>query len=156
MVFTCNYWLSTAVMRIYLESIRRIEQYTGQSITFYQVDILDSTAITNVFVSHPNIYAVFHFAGLKVASESIKHPLRYYEVNTMGTLNLLQCMDSANVKRIVFSSSSTVYGSASGSIVTETNVTSPINPYGSSKLASERIMQDLCRSDPVWQIILLR
>ncbi|RKP27321.1 UDP-glucose 4-epimerase [Syncephalis pseudoplumigaleata] len=138
------------------ESLRRIEQQTGRAITFYEADILDAAALAGIFASHPDIYAVFHFAGLKVASESIRDPLRYYEVNTGGTLALLRCMDAANIKRILFSSSSTVYGSAAGPVVAETSATAPINPYGGSKLASEHIIQDLCRADPAWQAMLLR
>ncbi|KAI9596929.1 UDP-galactose 4-epimerase [Syncephalis fuscata] len=138
------------------ESLRRIKQYTGCPITFYKIDILDRLAMNNVFAQHPDIYAVLHFAGLKSVSESMHNPLQYYEVNIMGTLILLQCMDAANIKRIIFSSTATVYGPASKSIVAETDAVAPISPYGNSKLSSEHLIQELCRSDSAWQAILLR
>lgn len=94
-----------------LESLRRVEELTGQPVVFIRGDLLDATAIADVLNGDP-VDAVIHFAGLKAVGESVTNPLRYYKNNVIGTLNLLESMEQAGVRRLVFSSSATVYGSS--------------------------------------------
>ncbi|RKP07410.1 UDP-glucose 4-epimerase [Thamnocephalis sphaerospora] len=138
------------------ESLRRVEHITGRPLHFYEVDILDRPALEEVFAAHPRIYAVIHFAGLKAVGESASMPLRYYEVNVVGAQVLLQCMDAAGVKRLVFSSSAVVYGLPETSPVPETAATNPTNPYGRTKLFIEHIIRDHCAADRNWQAVMLR
>ena len=93
------------------ESLRRVEQITGKSVDFREVDLLDAAAVDSVF-AEGGFEAVVHFAGLKAVGESVEKPLMYYQNNVVGTLNLLHSMDAAGVRRLVFSSSATVYGAS--------------------------------------------
>ena len=137
------------------EALRRVQEITGKKITFYRVDLLDKAALEAVFASHA-IDSVIHFAGLKAVGESVSIPLRYYHNNVTGTLHLCQVMQTFNVKKMVFSSSATVYGETNPSPLREEYPLSATNPYGRSKLMIEEILRDLHSSDPAWDIILLR
>lgn len=137
-------------------SLARIEKITGKSLTFVEGDVRDAALLRSVFGTYA-LDGVVHFAGLKAVGESVKQPLRYYDNNVNGTLSLLQEMEQAGVRRIVFSSSATVYGEPSNMPIAETcPVGSPTNPYGSSKLMVERMLQDLAKSDPAWSLAILR
>ncbi|MGI6347242.1 MAG: UDP-glucose 4-epimerase GalE [Limisphaerales bacterium] len=135
--------------------VERIEQITSKKVRFYQNDILDAKALERIF-SENSIDAVIHFAGLKAVGESVFKPLFYYQNNIAGTLILCQVMKEANVKNIVFSSSSTVYGLPKTLPIQEDFPLSATNPYGQSKLMIEQILQDLHISDPQWSISILR
>lgn len=138
------------------ESLKRVEEITGQSVKFYQVDLLDRDGIDRIFTEE-KIEAVIHFAGLKAVGESVAKPLDYYWNNIAGTVVLCQVMAAHGVKRIVFSSSATVYGSPKEIPITENCPKGEItNPYGQTKGMLEQVLTDLHRSDPEWRVILLR
>jgi UDP-glucose 4-epimerase len=137
------------------EALKRVKELTGKDFTFYEVDLLDEIAVGEVFAKH-TIEAVIHFAGLKAVGESVSQPLRYYHNNITGTLVLCAAMQQYGVKRLVFSSSATVYGTPELMPITEESPLSATNPYGSTKLMIERILQDLLVADPTWSIALLR
>jgi UDP-glucose 4-epimerase len=137
------------------EALRRVRALSGRDPVFYQIDVGDRAALDTVFRQHA-IDAVIHFAALKSVSESVAQPLRYYQNNLSGTLTLLAAMQQAGVRRMVFSSSATVYRDANGAPFTEDSPLGPINPYGSSKLMMENIMRDLAASEAGWHIALLR
>ncbi len=124
-------------------------------ITFVRGDLLDARCLTALF-SKFKVDAVLHFAGLKAVGESVSIPIKYYNNNITGTLNLLQAMTEANVRSLVFSSSATVYGEPERVPITENFPLSATNPYGRSKLMIEQILTDLCHSDESWKISLLR
>lgn len=138
-----------------LESLRRVEKLTDHYIRFYKVDITDKAALQKVFDEH-EFTAVVHFAGLKAVGESSQIPLTYYHQNVYGSIALLEVMQANNCKRIVFSSSATVYGDPASVPIREDFPTSATNPYGRTKLFIEEIMRDQAVSDSDWQIILLR
>ncbi|TCI21710.1 UDP-glucose 4-epimerase GalE [Exiguobacterium sp. SL-9] len=137
------------------EALDRVEALTGKSVTFYLGDILDRELLEQIFLTH-TIDAVIHFAGLKAVGESVSEPLRYYENNVVGTTVLLEVMNAFDVKRIVFSSSATVYGMPERTPIDESFPLSATNPYGRTKLMIEDIMRDLAVADPSWSIALLR
>ncbi|CRZ35729.1 UDP-glucose 4-epimerase [Herbinix hemicellulosilytica] len=137
------------------ESVKRVEKLTGKKIKFYENDILDKDALINIF-DEEKIDAVIHFAGLKAVGESCKIPLKYYKNNVCGTVNLLEVMAEFNVKKLVFSSSATVYGDPKTVPITEDFPLSATNPYGRSKLMIEDILRDLYASDKEWNIAILR
>ncbi len=137
------------------ESLRRVQELTGRSLTFHEVDICDRPALQKVFENR-KFDAVVHFAGLKAVGESCEIPLRYYENNIFGTIELLKVMQENNCFNIVFSSSATVYGDPASVPITEDFPLSATNPYGKTKLFIEEIMRDLCTSDPRWHCVLLR
>jgi UDP-glucose 4-epimerase len=138
------------------EAIRRVERITGKPLTFYQADIRDKSAMRDILVRH-EIEAVIHFAGLKAVGESVAQPLLYYDNNVAGTVSLCEAMVEADVKRIVFSSSATVYGDPHTVPIQEDfPVGATTNPYGRSKFMVEDILRDLHASDPAWRIGLLR
>ena len=137
------------------EALRRIKEITGREPVFYKADILDKEALRNVFGSH-KIDAVIHFAGLKAVGESVKLPLKYYYTNITGTIRLVEVMAEYSVKRLVFSSSATVYGIPDRSPVKEEAPLNAMNPYGRTKLMIEEILRDLYVSDNEWSIALLR
>lgn len=138
------------------ESLRRVRELTGKQFPFYECDILDREGLRTVFKEN-NIEAVIHFAGLKAVGESCQIPLRYFENNVSGTVTLLQAMEEAGCKKIVFSSSATVYGMNNPSPLKEDMPTGGVtNPYGRTKLMIERIMGDLYAADNSWGITLLR
>jgi UDP-glucose 4-epimerase len=133
----------------------RLEQLSGQVIPFVQADVRDSAALDRIFAEH-RIDGVIHFAGLKAVGESVAQPLRYFDNNVGSTLALLQAMDRAGVRRIVFSSSATVYGDPEQVPITESSRLQVTNPYGRTKLVCEDILRDLLVSDPRWQVAILR
>ena len=139
-----------------VKSLKRIQNLTGKSLEFHQVDLLDGEALDTVF-SHEPVDAVIHFAGLKAVSESVSMPLRYYHNNVTGTLALCEMMKKHDIKNLVFSSSATVYGDPHTLPITEDfPVGGTTNPYGRSKWMIEDILRDLHHADPTWNIILLR
>lgn len=133
----------------------RIEKLTGKVPTFIKADICDKNALTEVFENH-QIDAVIHFAGLKAVGESNEIPLSYYHNNVSGSVTLFQVMAEQKVKKLVFSSSATVYGENNVAPLIETMPTSATNPYGQTKLMIENILFDLAKSDPQWKIASLR
>ena len=137
------------------ESLRRVEELTGKSISFYKVDLLDEAGLDAVFSEH-KVDAVIHFAGLKAVGESVEQPLRYYENNLAGTAVLCKVMARHDVKDLVFSSSCTVYGEPASMPITEDFPTMAFSPYGRTKWMIEMMLQDLYVSDNDWNIILLR
>ena len=137
------------------EVIERIKQITGHNFLFEEADILDRWAMEQLFEDHP-IDAVIHFAGLKAVGESVQKPLLYHHNNVGGSLILFQTMAQFGVKRLVFSSSATVYGNPARVPITEDFPLAAANPYGSTKLMIENILRDLYASDPAWSIVLLR
>ena len=137
------------------ESLKRIREITGRDFDFYKADLCDKPALQDIFSNNP-IDAVIHFAGLKAVGESVQKPLEYYSNNVQGTLCLCEAMRDHNVKKIVFSSSATVYGDPHRVPITEDFPLSATNPYGRSKLFIEEILKDLYVSDNSWDIILLR
>ncbi|MBU3161561.1 UDP-glucose 4-epimerase GalE [Clostridium frigoris] len=137
------------------ESLRRVEEITGKHLKFYESDILDKAILEKIF-SENNIEAVIHFAGFKAVGESIKTPILYYHNNITGTLILCTEMKKHNVKRLVFSSSATVYGMPKSVPISEYFPLSATNPYGRTKLMIETILQDMYSSDKEWSIAILR
>ncbi len=133
----------------------RLKQITGETIPFHRADLRDPRALDEVFAAH-RFDAVIHFAGLKAVGESVAQPLRYYRNNLESTLVLCEVMAARDVKRLVFSSSATVYGSPKSLPITEEAPLQGTNPYGQTKLMIEQILRDLAASDPTWQISLLR
>ncbi len=140
-----------------LEVLDRIQQITGKKPKFYQVDLLDRAAVDQIF-ANTKYDAVMHFAGLKAVGESVQKPLEYYKNNIDGTVNLLQSMQEHGVKKIIFSSSATVYGEQESPEYVETMTTGGhlTNPYGRTKYFIEEIMKDFCVADPEFQVALLR
>ena len=137
------------------KALTRVEKITGKKITFYKADILDKEALHTIFKENV-IDSVIHFAGLKAVGESVKKPLEYYHNNICGTLVLCEVMRAHGVKKIVFSSSATVYGTPKTVPITEDFPLSTTNPYGSTKLMLEQILTDLNIADSKWNVILLR
>lgn len=138
------------------ESLRRVEQITGKKPVFYQVDLLDREGLEQVFEKE-QVDAVIHFAGLKAVGESVAKPLEYYHNNITGTLILCDVMRNHGVKKIIFSSSATVYGDPAFIPITEECPKGKItNPYGHTKGMLEQILTDLHTADPEWSVILLR
>ncbi|MEL7477886.1 MAG: UDP-glucose 4-epimerase GalE [Pseudomonadota bacterium] len=138
------------------ESLKRVAEITGKEAVFYQGDILDKAFLDSVFAKH-SIEQVIHFAGLKAVGESVQKPIEYYQNNVQGTLNLLDAMRDAGVFKLVFSSSATVYGDpASLPIREDFPVGGTTNPYGTSKLMVEMVLQDVAKSDSRWAFAILR
>lgn len=137
------------------ESLRRVEALTGRSVTFYEADVCDRSALQTIFAQHA-IDAVIHFAGLKAVGESTQIPLKYYQNNIAATLVLCEEMERAGVFRLVFSSSATVYGDPHAVPIQEHFPTSATNPYGRSKLMVEEMLRDIVAADPRWSVVLLR
>lgn len=137
--------------------LERIRQITGKAPTFVEADLTDADALEAVFDAHPEIESCIHFAGLKAVGESSAQPLRYYHNNLVSTLNLCESMSRHGVKRLVFSSSATVYGKQERMPISETApLQETTNPYGETKKMIERILSDLCAADPSWSISILR
>ena len=133
----------------------RIEALAGKNCSFVQADVRDGAALDRIFAEH-RIDGVIHFAGLKAVGESVAQPLRYFDNNVGSTLALLHAMDRANVRRIVFSSSATVYGDPEQVPITEDSRLQVTNPYGRTKLICEDILRDLQQADPRWHVAILR
>lgn len=138
------------------ESLKRVEKITGKRARFYNADIRNEKALYKI-LKKEKPYAVIHFAGLKAVGESVAKPLEYYDNNISGTLCLTGAMKKAGVKRIIFSSSATVYGDPAFNPITEDCPKGTCtNPYGWSKWMIEQILTDLQKSDNEWKVILLR
>jgi len=137
------------------ESIRRVEQITGKQVVLVEGDIRNRNDLEVLFKTY-TIGAVVHFAGLKAVGESVEQPLRYYENNVCGTVQLCKVMAEYGCKQIVFSSSATVYGDPHTTPIKEDFPLLATNPYGRSKLIIEEMLRDLYVSDNQWKIILLR
>ena len=140
-----------------IAGLDRIEEITGVKPKFYNVDLRDAEALAKVFAE--NTYdAALHFAGLKAVGESVEQPLRYYENNIGGTINLLECMQEYGVKKIIFSSSATVYGEQDSQSYTEQMITGQkiTNPYGRTKYMIEEILKDVTVADPEFEVTILR
>ena len=135
--------------------IESIEKITGKKVYLYEGDVQDKELLEKIFKEH-KIDAVIHFAGFKAVGESVKKPLMYYHNNLESTINLLEVMNEFNVKKIVFSSSATVYGKPKELPIKEDFPLSTTNPYGTTKLMIEMILNDLYKSDDSWSIAILR
>ena len=138
-----------------LEVLDKLRKITNKDFKFYEVDLLDEENLEKVFIEN-NIEAVIHFAGLKAVGESVEKPIEYYHNNITGTLVLLKLMKKYGCKKIIFSSSATVYGKPKEVPIKEDFPLSTTNPYGSTKLMIEQILQDVCVSDKDFCAILLR
>lgn len=147
--------VSDNLSRSSVESLARIQLITGTSPRFYNADVRDDAAMEQIFLDH-DIDCVIHFAGLKAVSESVAKPLDYYNNNIYGTMQLLRTMDKTRCKRIVFSSSATVYGEKSSAPYKEDSAIEAVNPYGQTKVMTEQILMDMCNADPEWSVAALR
>tara|TARA_Y100001934_G_scaffold189166_1_gene223073 strand:+ start:1694 stop:2716 length:1023 start_codon:yes stop_codon:yes gene_type:complete len=136
-------------------SLTHVQSITQKELSFHQFDLRDPTSLGHLFAKY-SFDAVLHFAGLKAVGESIENPMRYYDNNVNGTLRLLEAMQNASVKTIVFSSSATVYGMPETMPIREDFPTGPINPYGRTKLMIEEMLRDLYAGTPDWRISILR
>ena len=135
--------------------LEKLKTIIGKEIKFYELDLLDEEKLENVFKEN-NIESVIHFSGLKAVRKSVAKPITYYHNNITGTLVLLKVMKKYNCKKIVFSSSATVYGSPKTVPIKEDFPLSTTNPYGSTKLMIEQILRDVCVADKEFTAILLR
>lgn len=137
------------------EVLNRINRIAGVKPDFIEGDIRKYSVLDSIFSSY-DIDGVIHFAGLKAVGESVEKPMRYYSNNVEGSIRLLKAMDRYDCRKLVFSSSSTVYGDPASVPITEDFPLSATNPYGQSKLTVETVLRDLAKSDPRWQFTLLR
>ncbi|XP_020098586.1 UDP-glucose 4-epimerase 1-like [Ananas comosus] len=139
-------------------AIKRVAELAGEfgkNLSSQKIDLRDKDALTKIF-SSTNFDAVIHFAGLKAVGESVQKPLHYYNNNLIGTITLLEVMAAHGCKKLVFSSSATVYGWPKEVPCTEESPLFAMNPYGRTKLIIEDICRDIQRGDPDWKIILLK
>lgn len=138
------------------ESLKRVERITGKSVLTYEADVKDKSAMSRIFAEN-TLDCVIHFAGLKAVGESIQKPVLYYRNNIDTTLTLLECMEAAGVKNLVFSSSATVYGESCTMPCKETMPRGCCtNPYGWTKAMMEQILEDTAKAHPEMSIVLLR
>ncbi len=138
------------------KAVDRIEQITGKNVVFYKGDVRDRKLMDEIFTEH-SIDWVIHFAGLKAVGESCAKPIEYYDNNLYGTIVLVETMKAHNVKKLVFSSSATVYGDPEVLPLTEDcKIGGTTNPYGTSKYFQEIMLQDIQKADNEWSVILLR
>ena len=137
------------------ESLKRVEKISNKTIPFYKIDVLDELSLTKVFLEH-SIDAVIHFAGLKAIGESTQNPIKYFNTNVGGSIVLTKVMAKFNCKKIIFSSTATVYEGPHSCGIKENHPLGPSNPYSRSKLMFEEILNDLFLSDKTWQIAILR
>ena len=135
--------------------IGRLQQITAKTIPFVEGDVRDTSLLSKT-IKDNQVDAVIHFAGLKAVAESVENPLKYFDNNVGGTISLLEAMQENQVKKLVFSSSATVYGVPKYLPYDEDHPTSAINPYGRSKLHVEEILSDLAESDKEWSVAVLR
>ena len=136
-------------------TLERIKEITNKQITFYQIDVTDEDAVDCVFSKH-SIDGIIHFAGLKAVGESVEKPLSYYYNNTVSTMVLAKMCQKYKIKRFVFSSSATVYGENAVPFVETMKLLPAINPYGETKVISEKILTDVVKANPYWSVALLR
>ena len=135
--------------------LEKIKKITGSDVTFYQEDLCNLDALKTIFKKE-KFDAIIHFAGLKAVGESVQIPLRYYQNNLISTMNLLACMQEYGVKKLVFSSSATVYGNPKSLPIKEDFPLQTTNPYGTTKLMIEQILKDVHQSNPDLDITILR
>lgn len=138
-----------------IKVIEKINEIIGDTIEFFEVDLLNIEDVRQAFKSH-EFSGVIHFAGLKAVGESVEIPLKYYKENILSTINLCEIMSEFHVKDLVFSSSATVYGPENKMPIVEESILKASNPYGRTKLFIEEILTDLYTSDDSWKITLLR
>ena len=138
-----------------IETLDKLKKITGRDILFYQDDVCDRDALRKIFKEN-KIDSVIHFAGYKAVGESVEKPLKYYRNNIDSTLSLLEIMDEYDCRNIIFSSSATVYGKPNSLPIYEDFPLSTTNPYGTTKLFIENILNDLYISNPKWNITILR
>ena len=136
-------------------ALERVAELSGRPVQFHQVDVRDTAALRGVF-SGSDIEVVIHFAGLKAVGESVRFPLRHYDNNIAATVSLCAVMDEIGVRKLVFSSSATVYGNPGAGRFVETMPLAPVNPYGHTKAMIEQILRDVADTGRGWQIALLR
>jgi len=137
------------------ESMKRVEEITGKKVKFYEIDLVNKEDVRKVFEEN-KFDAAIHFAGLKAVGESVALPLKYYQNNLISTLNLCEMMSEFGVKKLVFSSSATVYGKPKSVPIREDFPLSCTNPYGRTKLMIEEMLRDLYIADNEWDIAILR
>ncbi len=138
------------------EALKRVEAITGKAVTFYELDVRDEKGLNAVFEQHP-IDCVIHFAGLKAVGESVEKPMLYYDNNLNSTITLCRVMANYGCKKIIFSSSATVYSSDNEMPLTEDSRTGGCtNPYGWTKYMGEQILRGIAHADPQWSVVLLR
>ncbi len=138
------------------KSLNRVRELTGKDLTFYEGDVRDEALLTDIFAKH-SIHCVIHFAGLKAVGESVAKPWEYYDNNLNSTLVLTKVMKQAGCKRLIFSSSATVYAGDNEMPLKETSRTGGCtNPYGWSKYMTEQILSGIAHADPDWSVVLLR
>jgi UDP-glucose 4-epimerase len=152
----CDIIVADSLVNSSRESLRRVERITGRGIKFYKTDVTSKRKTAAIFKENPGIDSVIHFAGLKAVGESVAKPLDYYSNNLCCTLSLLRAMKKFNIKKLVFSSSATVYGEPKSVPVAENFPTSATNPYGATKLFIERILRDVCEVDRSFNAAVLR
>lgn len=138
------------------EALRRVEELAGAPLRLIEGDIRDPAALERAFAGDTPIEAVIHLAGCKAVGESVADPLRYWDVNVGGSMRLLAAMRQAGCRTIVFSSSATLYGFTSVVPIPESAPVAPVNPYGETKAAVERLLADVAASEPGWRVALLR
>ena len=138
------------------KSLERVKEITGVEVKFYEGDVRDEALLNKIFDEN-EIGAVIHFAGLKAVGESVAKPLAYYDNNLISTMVLARVMGSRNCKKIIFSSSATVYSGDNEMPLRETSKTGNCtNPYGWTKYMCEQILRDIAKADPEWSVVLLR
>ena len=139
------------------ESLHRVAQITGREVPFIEGDVCSEAFLHEVFTLHPDIECVIHFAGLKAVGESVAMPLAYYRNNLLSTMALVGVMGQHGVKKIIFSSSATVYSGDNEMPLREDSKTGNCtNPYGWTKYMCEQILRDVAKADPDWSVVLLR
>ena len=138
------------------ECLRRVERITGKTLEYHEMDLLNRAALNELFDTH-QFDCVLHFAGLKAVGESVAKPLEYYENNLCATMTLCRVLAKHNAKRIIFSSSATVYSGDNEMPLRETSKTGNCtNPYGWTKYMGEQILRDIAKADPAWSVVNLR
>lgn len=137
------------------QTLDSLECITGKKLPFYEGDVRDTPLLKEILQKH-HIECVIHFAGLKSVAESGADPLKYFDNNVGGSITLIEAMQATNVKKLIFSSSATVYGEPQYLPYDEDHPLAPMNVYGRTKLQVEEILQDLSKSDPEWSIVCLR
>lgn len=137
-------------------ALERVERIAGRGLrAFHRLDVRDGAALESVLRAHP-VDAVIHFAALKSVGESVAAPLTYYDNNVSGAISVARAMEAAGVRKLVFSSSATVYGDPVAVPIREDFPTNPVNPYGWTKWMMERVFADVARADPGWAVVVLR
>ena len=137
------------------ESLKRVMEITGKTFPYYEADVRDTPKMREIMKAH-GVESVIHFAGLKAVGESVALPVKYYETNLTSTLSLIRAMEDTGVKKIIFSSSATVYSADNTVPLTETGKLGCTNPYGWTKLMNEQILRDTAKAHPDWSAVLLR